>query len=84
MSDQNNLIAVEGHIIERLPNSDFLVELDNQRQIQAHLSGKLRRNRINICLGDRVAVEMSPYDLTRGRITYRLKFQKKKQRLKNQ
>ena len=49
MSDQNNLIAVDGHIIERLPNSDFLVELDNQCQIQAHLSGKLRWHYFRHC-----------------------------------
>lgn len=77
MLEQNtDLIEVEGYIIERFPNSEFLVELDNKCQLQAHLAGKIRRNRVNICPGDRVLIEMSPYDLTRGRIIYRLKFQR--------
>lgn len=78
MLEQNtDLIEVEGYIIERFPNSEFLVELDNKCQLQAHLAGKIRRNRVNICPGDRVLLEMSPYDLTRGRIIYRLKIKRR-------
>lgn len=83
MSEQKaELIEVEGLIIERLPNSEFLVELDNKCKLHAHLAGKIRRNRINICPGDRVLLEISPYDLTRGRIIYRLKVQKKQSKIK--
>ena len=83
MSEQRaELIEVEGLIVERLPNSEFLVELDNKCKLHAHLAGKIRRNRINICPGDRVLLEISPYDLTRGRIIYRLKVQKKQSKIK--
>ncbi|MCD6545177.1 MAG: translation initiation factor IF-1 [Candidatus Heimdallarchaeaceae archaeon] len=66
-------IKLEGKIIEALPNAMFRVELDNGFKILAHVSGKMRKNFIKLVLGDRVVVEMSPYDLTRGRIIYRKK-----------
>jgi len=64
-------IEVEGTIIETLPNAMFRVELDNGHKVLAHVSGKMRMNFIRILPGDRVIVELSPYDLTRGRIVYR-------------
>ncbi|MBU4541662.1 MAG: translation initiation factor IF-1, partial [Firmicutes bacterium] len=64
-------IEVEGSVIESLPNTIFLVELENGHQITAHISGKLRMNYIRILPGDKVVVELSPYDLTRGRIVWR-------------
>lgn len=66
-------IKVEGVILETLPNAMFKVELDNKHQVLAHISGKMRMHFIKILPGDRVTVELSPYDLTRGRITYRAK-----------
>jgi translation initiation factor IF-1 len=66
-------IAVEGRIVEPLPNAMFKVELENGHQVLAHVSGKMRMHFIRILPGDRVTVELSPYDLTRGRITYRFK-----------
>jgi translation initiation factor IF-1 len=66
-------IKQDGEIIEALPNAQFKVELDNGHEILAHVSGKMRMHYIKILPGDRVAVEMSPYDLTKGRITYRYK-----------
>jgi translation initiation factor IF-1 len=66
-------IAVEGTVVEALPNAMFRVELENKHMILAHVSGKMRMHFIRILPGDRVAVELSPYDLTRGRITYRYK-----------
>ncbi len=66
-------IEVNGKIIETLPNAMFRVELDNGHKILAHISGKMRMHFIKILPGDRVTVELSPYDLTRGRITYRFK-----------
>ena len=64
-------IAVEGKIVEPLPNAMFKVELENGHQVLAHVSGKMRMHFIRILPGDKVTVEMSPYDLTKGRITYR-------------
>ena len=64
-------IEVEGTVVESLPNAMFRVELKNKHLILAHVSGKMRMNFIRILPGDRVKLEMSPYDLTRGRITYR-------------
>ena len=64
---------MEGVVIETLPNAMFRVVLDNGFQVLAHISGKIRRNHIKILLGDRVTVELTPYDLSRGRITYRLR-----------
>jgi len=66
-------IEVEGHIVEPLPNAMFRVELANGHRVLAHVSGKIRMNFIRILPGDRVLVELSPYDLTHGRITYRYK-----------
>lgn len=66
-------IEVEGTVIEPLPNAMFRVELDNKHVVLAHISGKMRKFYIRILPGDRVTVELSPYDLTRGRITYRAK-----------
>jgi translation initiation factor IF-1 len=66
-------VEVEGRVIEPLPNAMFRVELANGHKVLAHVSGKLRMNFIRILPGDRVTVELSPYDLTRGRITYRLR-----------
>jgi len=66
-------IEVEGSVIEPLPNAMFRVELDNGHVVLAHISGKMRKYYIRILPGDRVTVELSPYDLSRGRITYRAK-----------
>ena len=68
-----DIIAIERTGVEALPNAQFQVELENGHQILAHISGKLRMNFIRILPGDKVTVEMSPYDLTRGRITWRTK-----------
>jgi translation initiation factor IF-1 len=70
---QSDLIEIEGVITQCLSNGMFRVKLENGFVVLAHVSGKIRRNYIRILLGDRVAVELSPYDLTRGRITYRLR-----------
>ncbi|MCK5205315.1 MAG: translation initiation factor IF-1 [Desulfobacterales bacterium] len=66
-------IVVEGIVLETLPNAMFKVELENKHQVLAHISGKMRMHFIKILPGDKVTVELSPYDLTRGRITYRSK-----------
>ena len=66
-------IEVEGEVVEALPNTMFRVKLDNGHTVLGHISGKMRRYYIRILPGDRVKVELSPYDLTRGRITYRFK-----------
>lgn len=66
-------IEVEGVVVESLPNAMFRVELPNGHRVLAHISGKIRLHYIRIVLGDKVLVELSPYDLSRGRITYRLK-----------
>ena len=70
---KRDAIEVEGTVTEPLPTTMFAVELENGHKVLAHISGKLRMNFIRILPGDRVRVELSPYDLTRGRITYRLK-----------
>ena len=72
MSKQD-VIEVEGTVVEALPNAQFQVELPNGHQNLAHISGKLRMNYIRILPGDKVTVEISPYDLTKGRITWRTK-----------
>ena len=72
MSKQD-VIEVEGTILEALPNAMFKVKLQNDHEILAHISGKIRTNFIKILPGDRVTVELTPYDLNRGRITYRFK-----------
>ncbi len=66
-------IKVEGVVVETLPNAMFKVELENKHQVLAHISGKMRMHFIKILPGDKVTVELSPYDLSRGRITYRAK-----------
>ena len=68
-------LEVEGVVIEALPNTQFMVELENGHKILAYLSGKMRKRYIKILLGDRVKVEMTPYDMTRGRITWRYRKQ---------
>ncbi|MCZ0718076.1 translation initiation factor IF-1 [Aerococcus kribbianus] len=70
---KEDMIEVEGTVLETLPNAMFKVELENGYEVLAHISGKMRVNYIRILPGDRVKVEMSPYDLTKGRITYRFK-----------
>ncbi|HEY8363207.1 MAG TPA: translation initiation factor IF-1 [Tissierellaceae bacterium] len=70
---KNDVIEVEGTVIDALPNAIFKVRLDNGHEVLAHISGKLRMNYIRILPGDKVKVELSPYDLTRGRITWRNK-----------
>ena len=70
---KSDMIEVEGVVVESLPNTTFLVDIGNGHTILAHISGKLRMNFIRILPGDKVTVEMSPYDLTRGRITWRSK-----------
>ena len=70
---KEDAIEVEGTVVEPLPNAMFRVELANGHRVLAHVSGKMRMNFIRILPGDRVKVELSPYDLTRGRITYRFK-----------
>lgn len=70
---KEDVLEVEGTILEALPNAQFKVELSNGHQILAHISGKLRMNYIRILPGDKVTVEMSPYDLSKGRITWRAK-----------
>ena len=70
---KEDVIELEGTVVETLPNTTFKVELENGHQILAHISGKLRINYIKILQGDKVKVEVSPYDLTRGRITWRAK-----------
>lgn len=73
MSKKEEKLEMEGTIVEALPGTMFRVELDSGHEILAYLSGKMRKYYIRVLLGDRVTVEMSPYDLTRGRITYRYK-----------
>jgi len=68
---KDDVIEVEGKVIEKLPNATFQVQLENGHTILAHISGKLRMNFIRIIPGDKVLIEMSPYDLTKGRIVWR-------------
>ena len=70
---KEDVIEVEGTVVETLPNTNFKVQLENGHEILAHISGKLRMNYIKILPGDKVRVELSPYDLSRGRITWRAK-----------
>ena len=72
MSKQD-VIEVEGRVVEKLPNAMFQVELENGHVVLAHVSGKIRMDFIRILPGDKVTIELTPYDLTRGRITYRFK-----------
>lgn len=73
MSKKKDVVEVEGTVVEPFPNAMFRVELKNGLKVLAHVSGKIRMNFIRILPGDRVLVELSPYDLSRGRITYRYK-----------
>ncbi|MDF1500245.1 MAG: translation initiation factor IF-1 [Anaerolineales bacterium] len=75
MANKEEKIVMEGTVVEALPGTQFRVELDNEHEVLAYLSGKMRRYYIRILLGDRVRVELSPYDLSRGRITYRYRKQ---------
>ena len=68
---KEDVIEIEGVVVEKLPNAMFKVELENGHQVLAHICGKLRKNFIRILPGDKVTMEMSPYDLTKGRITWR-------------
>ena len=68
---KEDVIEIEGIVVEKLPNAMFKVELENGHQVLEHISGKLRKNFIRILPGDKVTMEMSPYDLTKGRITWR-------------
>ncbi|WP_074412040.1 translation initiation factor IF-1 [Streptococcus suis] len=70
---KEDVIEIEGKVVYTMPNAMFTVELENGHQVLATVSGKIRKNYIRILVGDRVTVELSPYDLTRGRITYRFK-----------
>ena len=70
---KEDLIELEAKVVEVLPSTKFIVELENGHQVIAHVSGKIRLNNIRILPGDRVKVELSPYDLTNGRISYRFK-----------
>ncbi|MCP4328456.1 MAG: translation initiation factor IF-1 [Alphaproteobacteria bacterium] len=70
---KEDLLEMTGTVKELLPNAMFRVVLDNEHEILAHTSGKMRKNRIRVLVGDRVTVEMTPYDLTKGRITFRFK-----------
>ena len=73
MANTQDKLEVEGVVIEALPNTMFKIELDNGHEVLAYLSGRMKKYYIKVLLGDRVKVEVSPYDLTRGRITYRYK-----------
>ena len=73
MTPKEEAVQVEGTVVESLPNAMFRVELQNQHLVLAHVSGKMRMNFIRILPGDKVMLELSPYDLTRGRIIYRVK-----------
>jgi len=73
MSEKEELMEFEGLVTELLPNAMFRVKLDNDHEILAHTSGKMRKNRIRVLAGDRIVVEMTPYDLTKGRIIFRYK-----------
>lgn len=70
---KNDVIEIEGKVVEKLPNAMFSVQLENGHVVRAHLSGKLRQNYIKILTGDKVIMEMSPYDLTKARIVWRAK-----------
>ena len=73
MASQKEVIKLAGSVVEALPNTQFRVELENGHVIVAHMSGKMRKNYIRLVPGDRVEVELTPYDLTKGRISFRLK-----------
>jgi len=68
---KEDMLEIQGKVVETLPNTTFRVELDNGHIVTAHISGKMRKNYIRILTGDRVTVQLTPYDLTKGRIVYR-------------
>ena len=70
---KEDVIEMQGEVVENLPNATFKVKLENGHVVTAHISGRMRKNYIRILTGDKVKVEMTPYDLTKGRITYRMK-----------
>ena len=70
---KDDVIQMQGEILENLPNATFRVKLENEHEINAHTAGRLRKNRIRVLAGDKVLVEMTPYDLTKGRINYRFR-----------
>ena len=72
MPKNNDLIELEGRVIDVLPNQTFKIQLDNELEVICYTGGRLRKNKIRIILGDKVRIEMTPYDLTKGRISYRL------------
>tara|TARA_B100000686_G_scaffold352665_1_gene455506 strand:+ start:1575 stop:1796 length:222 start_codon:yes stop_codon:yes gene_type:complete len=73
MSGKEDLMEFDGTVLELLPNAMFRVKLENDHEIIAHTSGRMRKNRIRVLAGDKVTVEMTPYDLSKGRITFRYK-----------
>ena len=73
MASQKEVIKLQGKVVEALPNTQFRVELENGHSVLCHISGKMRKHYIRILTGDKVTVELTPYDLTKGRITYRMK-----------
>ena len=75
---KEDVIEMEGKVLETLPNTLFRVELDNGHVVTAHISGRMRKHYIRILTGDRVKVELTPYDLSKGRITYRMKYSLRK------
>ena len=70
---KEDVIEMQGEVLENLPNATFRVKLENDHEIIAHTAGKMRKNRIRVSAGDKVLVEMTPYDLTKGRITFRIR-----------
>jgi translation initiation factor IF-1 len=73
LKKKDNVLELEGTVIEALPNTNFLVELENRHKVLPHLAGKMRQRYVRVVLGDTVRVELSPYDLSRGRITWRVR-----------
>ena len=73
MSSQKEVIKLQGKVVEALPNTQFMVELENGHRVLCHISGKMRKHYIRLVPGDRVEVELTPYDLTKGRISFRLR-----------
>jgi translation initiation factor IF-1 len=78
MASLKEVIKLQGKVVEALPNTQFVVELENGHKIIAHISGKMRKHYIRLVPGDRVEVELTPYDLTKGRISFRLRDEQKK------
>jgi len=73
MASQKEVIKLQGKVVEALPNTQFMIELENGHRVLCHISGKMRKHYIRLTVGDKVEVELTPYDLTKGRITFRLK-----------